>query len=363
MRKYFFLCLIIILAACSSASPATPDASTALVSPLQSMPAGSVLQTPDLGAWSKFGLKGQLIFILYLSHGNQLVRLDLSDGKSTLIFQAPQDAQLNAALLSPDGKQLAVVYAPPPDSAGNFTFSSLFLLPVDGSGALKPVMQGAHPDDAYYNPAWSLDGRALYATHFHRGNGTKANPDGYSLDKITLDGKVSPLIEGAIWPVLSPAGDQLAYLSARIDSPNNELSIAGIDGTSPRQLLPSGAFTTEDNHFFSTDGKTIYFSAVSPAALTVPADPEAIWWMHLLGIQTASAHNLPSDWYRLSLSGGVPKRVTTLQESGLAGTFSPDGTHLALISQSSLYVANPDGSGLQKLLSLTGFGTIQWVGN
>lgn len=360
MKKIVFTLIGMILVGCSAGSPTTQSTTGPVVAPVTTLQPGTVLQTPDAATWGKLNLKGQLIFILYDSHGNTIVQLDLLTGELTSIFQAPQDAQLNAAILSPDGKQLAVAYAPPPDSAGNFTFSSLFLLPVDGSAPLKQIIPGVHPDDAFYNPAWAPDGQSLYATHFHRGDGTKGNPDGYSVDRVTLDGKTSTIIPGAIWPMIDPSGIQMAYLTARVDSPNNVLSVAGLDGSAPTALVTSAGFTTEDYHFFSPNGKTVYFSAVSTAAAS-PSIPSLTWLDRLLDVRVVSAHNLPSDWYRVGLDGSTPERLTKFQEAGLSGAFSPDGQHLALLSQTNLYLANPDGSGLEKLLGVTGFGTIQWA--
>ncbi len=365
MFKKIMICLtLIVLTACSQASSTIVPGAGSVAPAGNTLQPGAVLETPAPDTWSKFGLPGSLIFIIYNSNGNQLVRLDLTTGKMTLIFQTVENAQLNAAWLSPDGKQLVVVYAPPPDNSGNFFFSDLYLLPPDGSGSLKAIIPGPLPDDAYYNPAWAPDGQSLYATHFHRGDGTKDNPDSYSLVKVTLDGKTTPVLKGAIWPVLSPDGSQIAYLSASLDNPQNDLYLTDLQGANPKSLVAPGTFTTEDYHLFSPDGKNLYFSAVNPTALTRPGQNNgsfAKWWDKLFGTEIVAAHNLPSDFYKLSLAGGAPTRLTTIQETGLAGAFSPDGQHLALLTQSNLYVLNPDGSGMLKLLGLTGFGTVQWV--
>jgi hypothetical protein len=80
-----------------------------------------------------------------------------------------------------------------------------------------------------------------------------------------------------------------------------------------------------------------------------------------MGVQTAAAHNLPSDWWRVPVTGGEPVLVADIDDVGLHGTFSPDGQHIAYISSRGLFVMNPDGSNRQQYLSTTALNGLSWV--
>jgi Tol biopolymer transport system component len=104
------------------------------------------------------------------------------------------------------------------------------------------------------------------------------------------------------------------------------------------------------------DGKQLIFSMVS----LQPA-PASSWLDKLFGVGVASAHSVPSDWYRAPLSGGVPERLTYMGYTNLNGDLSPDGNQLAFISASGLYVMNLDGSDLIQLSNDVMIGTVNWI--
>ena len=81
----------------------------------------------------------------------------------------------------------------------------------------------------------------------------------------------------------------------------------------------------------------------------------------LFGIQVASAHTIPSDWYRVSISGGQVDRLTNLSDTGMYASVSPDKKWVAFISQTGLYVMRIDGTDLTQLSDLVANGTVDWV--
>jgi hypothetical protein len=85
-----------------------------------------------------------------------------------------------------------------------------------------------------------------------------------------------------------------------------------------------------------------------------------MWWELVLGIHTAVAHSLPTDWWKISLDDPTPKRLTKLNEVGLYGDFSPDGQTIAFTSQGGLYRMNPDGSNLEKWLDQSLLDSLAW---
>jgi Tol biopolymer transport system component len=105
---------------------------------------------------------------------------------------------------------------------------------------------------------------------------------------------------------------------------------------------------------FSPDGSLVYFSAARPAA-------GLSWWQQLLGVKTAAAHNIPSSWWRVPVTGGEPELIADIDEIGLHGAFSPDGQLIAYISNTGLYMMNPDGTNRQQLLATNALNGLSWV--
>ena len=160
----------------------------------------------------------------------------------------------------------------------------------------------------------------------------------------------------AFWPRLSPDGSQLVYVSFDPNSNVNDLYVANSDGTHARLVLPSGTFQAVDAPLFSPDGSMIMFSAVARGPT-----PALSWLDQLLGVQIASAHNIPSDWWRVPVSGGKPEQLTHILDTGMYASFAPDAQHVAFVSASGLYVMEPDGKGLVQLLGFGPIGTVDWL--
>ena len=81
-----------------------------------------------------------------------------------------------------------------------------------------------------------------------------------------------------------------------------------------------------------------------------------------MGIRIAKAHNVPSDWWSVPVTGGAPARLTQIQTINLFGSLSPDKTHMASVSGEGLFVMALDGSNLTRLLSDPGVsGTVNWI--
>ena len=58
---------------------------------------------------------------------------------------------------------------------------------------------------------------------------------------------------------------------------------------------------------------------------------------------------------------GVLQRVTDMQGIGLHGTLPGSGGQVLFRSRQGLFTARADGSGLQHLMALETFGTLQWI--
>jgi Tol biopolymer transport system component len=143
----------------------------------------------------------------------------------------------------------------------------------------------------------------------------------------------------------------------------NKLTFANADGTDPHQVplrnLPVPDII--DAPMFSPDNQSIIFSSPLGRKASVPA---LRWLDKLLGVQSVLANgSLPSDWWSVSISGGIPTRLTNILSYSLFGTFSPDRKHIASYRLNGIFIMNPDGTELTIVVNDVGGipGTVNWI--
>jgi Tol biopolymer transport system component len=308
--------------------------------------------------WVGNPLAGKLILIVYGANGNTLVQVDPASGKTTTLFQAPTNSWLSAAIVSPDGQQILMAYAPPPPNGDpNYGYSDLHLLPISGEGSPRPLITRQDPQESYFNPTWAPGGLSIYFTHLFRLDpNSKVSSYQSNIEQASLDGKIKPLIPHALWPALSPDGLKLSYLTTNPTTYDNDLYLANPDGSDPGPILPPESNSPVDDHFFTKDGGQLIFSMVNDLL-----SPTNSWFEKLFGIEVVSAHSTPSDWYIISTTGGQPKRLTYQNDIGMYADLSPDGQQMAFISATGLYVMNLDGSNLAKLSKQVFIGSVDWI--
>ena len=298
---------------------------------------------------------GSLIFTQLADNELNLVEYNLATETIRTLLAVPARAWLSYAHATADGNQLVLAYAPaPPVGEIQFGYTDLYLMLREPEAAPRLLDLSADPEETFFNPVWSPDGRFLTYAHVSPAD----NSNGFITQLERLDnetGQISILANDAIWPRLSPDGQKLVYVFIHPNTLENELFVADADGSDPLSLLPKEMFEAVDVPFFSSDGTMVYFSAAVPTASQLP------WWDRLLGVKTAIAHNLPSDWYRVSVTGGEPELVADIDDVGLHGAFSPDGRYLAYISSTGVYMMNPDGTNRQQLLETTALNGLSWV--
>jgi len=101
------------------------------------------------------------------------------------------------------------------------------------------------------------------------------------------------------------------------------------------------------------------FSAPIPVQSSAPS-----WIEKLLGITVAHAHgSIPSDWWSVPLTGGEPARLTRVYSPGLFASLSPDSRFIASYSATGIFVMNPQGVELTKMVNYTGGipGAVNWI--
>jgi Tol biopolymer transport system component len=376
----FILCVCIFSLAISSCTiELSPDA-TAI--PATQVPATSSLGNPAqknaIGnpslptfnipvSWGDLHLSGKLIYTSSGQNGNtaysSIQALDLATGQGTTIFEAPQNALIYFVTVSPDSKQLVMAYSPPP-GADLSAHQELYSLPLDGSTAPQLLFTPATPDDEYFQPQWSADGKYIYFTYvnFHAPQSMpKQHYPVYEVFRMAYpDGQPEKLVDQAYWPTLSADLSHLVYVSLNPLDGKNNLFVANADGSNPQNLssLSQGIPDVVDAPIFSPDNQSILFSAVVPAQSSAPT-----WLDEILGMTIASAHTLPSDWWSIPLTGGTPTQLTHIMAVGLFGSISPDKQYIASYSGAGIFVMKPDGTQSTMLISdVSGQpGTVSWI--
>lgn len=327
------------------------------------LPGGGVAGLTVLPALKSAGLQGQLIFIHYSQTGNQLVRLDLAGGQVKVLFAAPDKSWLASADLSPDGKTLLLAYAPPPP-AGQIQLGNtdLYRMPADGSAAPAVLLARKAANESFFHPAWGPDGQAIYYTHNVPTPSARTGIES-DIERLAPGGQPQTLAKHALWPRPSPDGAKVAYLAEVLNTTDNILSIMNADGSAAGPLPAAANIRIVDDHLFSPDGQTVYFSALSePGGAFIPSGPDGLWALwDGLGARPVSAHTNPEDWFRAGLTGGTVTGITHIAGVNMAAAFSPDGQWIAFLSQKGVYVMKPDGSALTQIASGMAMGSINWL--
>jgi Tol biopolymer transport system component len=345
------LAVTVVLAACAPGATApSATAPSIILAPTS----GTPLPTIPPASPQALGLNGHLL----IAQGTLgIAEFDLETATFKTLFPPPENGIVNSAAISPDGKLIALSYSPPPDPGKpQIGYTRLFSMPSDGSKPPEPVPQlQADPGLLFQFPHWSPDGKYLYYGYYFRAE-SDAPTAGFYIKRLAYpDGKPETVVENAISGRLSADGENLVYVTIDTASGLNDLFVAGADGRNPRRVLPQGAAWVIDSPLFSPDGASIIFSGVTSRPTSF-SDFDR--W---LGVRVASAHSIPSDLWVVPAGGGEPKHLTHVSDIGLSPDFSPDGRHIAYMSQSGLYVMNPDGSGLVRISDLGALGSLEWI--
>lgn len=365
---YFLLLLFLVGCTINIAQQAVSTP----VSPSPTPPTVNVTNstTPVRGAttipitWSQLNLTGRLVYIVASTSGDPLPKiqvLDLATGEIRTIFATTTDDWIFYVTISPDEKQLVMSYIPPSQGRIPKPNRALYTMPLDGSVAPKLLFPPPTSEDHYVHAEWSPDGKYIYYAHY---NSTypvdeQLNPL-YTIFRIAVpDGQPEKIADRSFWPRLSSDPSKIVYVFIEPVSGLNHLFVANADGSNPQEvtLSGSGAPTIIDAPIFSPDGQTILFSA--------PPAPQAYkpgFFDKLMGVQVVKAHSVPSDWWSVPISGGVPSRLTQLQTINLFASISPEKNRIASVSGEGIFVMNLDGSNLLSLIFDSGvLGTVRWL--
>jgi len=366
MIRIYFLCraLVIALIVCSCSIEIdqikeTPQPeNTPLVASTSLFPVTHILVS-----WAHLNLTGRLIYLSSMGEGAELKSnvqiLDLATGEIKTVLSIA-GAWMYYATVSPDAEFLVMSYVPP-NQSNSSPSRNLFVMPLDESAEPKALFTPPTPADRYTQAEWSPDGTYVYYVHYNQ----DTQPEGqffedYEILRMTYpNGEHEKIAQHAFWPRLSPDSSRLVYVSLEPATGKNDLFVANSNGSNSQQVVLSGPRVPEiiDAPVFSPDGQSILFSAPKPEQAYQPKLFE-----RLLGIQVAKAHSVPSDWWSVPLTGGVPTQLTNIQTINLFASISPDQRHLASLSGEGLFVMELDGSNLTQVVIDQGVhGTVSWI--
>lgn len=359
LRLLASLMMCVLLAACGATVPGGGPGRPTSTPPPSATPdvSGTPTAYPTTVVpilWQDLGLTGRLV---YAEAAQRLNELDLATGVLRVLFEAPFGGWVTAATVSPDGATIAMAYAAPPEPGTVASYTGIYLLPREGSPDPIPLLLPPGPEAAYFNPAYAPDGASMYLVLLQR---TPQDPDQAFSQTIgrywIAEDRFETLAEEALYPRPSPNGTELAYVVIDPLDFSNELILSGPDAANPRPAVDPGLLPYYDSPVFSSDSSWLYFSAVGTGLSRSPS-----WWDQLTGVIQAEAHSLPSDWWRVSVRGGPPERLTDMGLSGLFGAPSPDGRSFAFLSSNGLFAMNLDGTGITALLNAWGSGSLDWT--
>lgn len=327
------------------------------------LPAVDVTKIPV--TWSDLNLTGRLYFINTNDDNpafslKNIQVLDLVRGEISTLFSANRGAWIFYLDISPDGKQAVISYIDPsnPTASSN---RALYIVPLGTDSPYQLLLQPPTENEHYTQAEWSPDGDYIYYSHYDSTERPLANltPD-YAIYRMKYPGGTpEKIIDHAFWPRPSSDSTQLVYVALDPESGANSLSIANADGSDPRQIALSGVGDSVifDSPVFLPDGQSILFSMSNDAESYQPN-----WWDKLMGVQIVKAHSVPSDWWSVPITGGVPNQLTQLNAENLFADNSPDKKHVVSVSEGDLFIMELDGSNLNLLLSDPGiYGTVSWM--
>lgn len=299
---------------------------------------------------------GRMLFIEVDGADQHVSAFDIESGTVKQLFTADPNGFISHFAVSPDASQLLLAYAaPPPAGEIQFGYTSLFLTSLDDTAVLTPLSPRAQNGESFFNPVWSPDSTTLLYTHIQP---DPINPTQFdiSLESLSLETEETTLlVENAIWPRYSPSGSSVAYITVEQDVLGNGLWLADANGDNAVQIVMPEQFTVVDVPMFSPDESYLYFTA------SENEQARRRWWEILLGVETAEAHNIPSDWYRVSTDGGQPERLTAIEEVGIYGAFAPDGRTIGFASFNGLYTMQRDGTDIVRVLTRDATPSFAWI--
>ncbi len=286
-------------------------------------------------------VSGEIITVLGQAYPDMAIaQYDLSTQQSTTLFQAPEFSQIFQVALDPQQDTAYFSFSPPPSGgSGFFDRAGLYTLPINQPGTTPTLLLGGNTAGEYLlMPTVTPNGRYLF--YVKQASDPNSISGGFlvTLERYDLEtGDNETIVLDGIWPRISPDGTKLVFIGVEPQSLQRALVLTDLDGNGFELLVGIGRFFDIDAPIFSPDGQSIYFSVAEEAPVS--------FLDRLMGVQIAFAHadhNVPSDWWRISITGGEPEQVTSFEDIILHGDFNSVTNQLIFSTQTGLFALEED---------------------
>ncbi len=360
-------------------SAALPEAQVTLIPVDEASPETIAVASTDMSAGPL--TPGYLFMIDHSPYPeHKLVQFDLATQQVTTRFTVPQDGWIYQFDMAEANGQIALAYGAPPNSDPTnsdptnsdqnqaaprqpYDRSGIYLLALDDPTADPVLLFGADTAHEYYfNPIWSPDGASIYYVLYRRldnsQTGSQASTPDVALYRYDLASAEHIFIaQDGVWPRLSPDGKRLVYIQVDPVTKARGIHIIETGKIAPdREALNAedvtivvaiDAFFDVDTPHFAPDGQWLYFTAIPHSTKVSQA-----WWETLLGVKVAHAHtdhNAPADWWRVSVNGGEPERITSVPRMISHGEFDESGQRLFFATDIGIFTMAADGTTIKRL--------------
>jgi Tol biopolymer transport system component len=360
--------LMVAIAACGAPSP-TPapallPATSQPTSPPQAQATFPRPQNPAIEPTpsGSLNLKGRFIFA---TGDGSLALEDAGSNNPRPVFKATADLYGDSPVFSPDGKQIAF-------SASSFTkdgavVQDVRVMNADGTNA-RVVAAPTDPKVTYGFPAWTPDGKDLYITQSYSVPPSSQHDE---IDAVSVNGgALRKVMDNAREATVSPDGKKIVFSILDYQTYSAGLWIANIDGSSRKQLLPSGVFPALYGPRFSPDMQSIVFAESGPASKKLPGayafDPPAedsscaVAFGFFCFAENAEAHGLPWDLWLVNLDGTKFERLTNLGADSPVPAWSADGKQIAFYDATGIYILDVATKKIYQVSDSRGYGGFDW---
>ena len=255
-----------------------------------------------------------------------LTRVDLNDSQTEEAFAVPSGGFAYELDVQDDTGEILLAYTLPPTGGGP-GYDRSVIVRIDDEGTIHPVAGADVAGSWCFYPVW---GRNQQAWFVQTGDGVAA-PAEPTLTRVDLStGDTEAVVVGATEPAVSSDGAALAWVTVDPDTGDRTLALGDGDAQLVRTLVPTGDHLDIGQPFFSPDGQTLYYVAITQEPST------ALRWLADLVIPSAHAHSnhdLPADWWQVPVDGGAPTRLTNLNTVHYDGRADPAGDWLFIATR------------------------------
>lgn len=283
--------------------------------------------------------------MLYTRDGGLWV-LTPADGQAVQVAPAPELGQVTAARWSPDGQQ--IVFAVHEIRDRRIPVSTVFIADADGKNPRRLV--GSEDASTFYQlPVWATDGKFVYVVHTGQGIRRVERIDATTGDAL-------PIIDELGQFDLSRDGRWLVI--ARSTNTGNDLLLVDLISGEQRKMVGDRDFDLVSSPRFDPRSQSLIFAGAGGRTAQIPTSEGLA---NLFDTAVAHAHGIPLDLFSMSIAGGAPKRVASLQLDDPATSWSTDGSYAALFSYEALQALKLSDGSLTPILVPGGYGSVDWA--